>query len=46
MMSHSASDIFWKDTSRRMPALLMRMSTRPNASSAVFTIASPSSTEW
>src|SRR5581483_9361464 len=32
--------ILWKMTSRRMPALLTRMSTRPKASSALLTIAS------
>ena len=32
--------ILWKMTSRRMPALLTRMSTRPKASSAALTISS------
>ena len=35
--------MLWNDLSRRMPALLITMSTRPNASSAVCTIASPPS---
>ncbi len=33
--------MLWKALSRRMPALLITMSTRPKASSADFTIASP-----
>jgi hypothetical protein len=45
MRSQSAWLIFWNETSRRMPALLMRMSTLPNASTAVLTMASPFSTE-
>ena len=38
-----ASSSFMKLTSRRMPALLMQMSRRPNASRAACTIASPPS---
>jgi hypothetical protein len=41
--SRSAVARFANDLSRRIPALLMTMSTRPNASSADFTIASPPS---
>ena len=37
----SAQLMRWKMRSRRMPALLTRMSTRPKASSADFTILSP-----
>ena len=37
--------MLWNVLSRRMPALLITMSTRPNASSAVFTIAAPPSGE-
>jgi len=43
--SQSKSDIFWKETSRKIPALLITISTVPNASTAVFTILSPNSTE-
>ncbi len=35
--------MLWNALSRRMPALLMTMSTRPKASIAVFTIAAPPS---
>ena len=38
-------DVSFQKMTRRMPALLMTMSTRPKASIAVFTILSPSSTE-
>ena len=38
--SNSSGVMFLNDLSRRMPALLMTMSTLPNASSAVWTIAS------
>ena len=37
--------ILWKEVSRRIPALLITMSTQPNASMALCTIFSPSSTE-
>ena len=43
--SQSFSDSFWNDTSRKMPALLTTMSTRPHASMAVLMILSPNSTE-
>ena len=45
MRSQSSCVIFWNEMSRRMPALLMTMSMLPNASIAVLTILSPSSTE-
>ena len=35
--------MLWNALSRRMPALLMTMSTRPNASMAALTMASPPS---
>src|SRR5580693_3287012 len=45
MRSQSSSPSFWKLVSRRMPALLTTMSTRPHVSSAHWTILPPSSTE-
>ena len=41
--SRNSGVIFWKVLSRRIPALLMTMSTCPNESRAVWTIASPPS---
>ena len=35
--------MLWNDVSRRMPALLMTMSMRPKASTAVCTMAAPPS---
>src|SRR3954468_23292071 len=41
--SRNSGVMFWNVLSRRMPALLMTMSTWPKASSAVFTMDSPPS---
>ena len=41
--STNSGVMLWNVLSRRMPALLMTMSTRPKASTAVLTIASPPS---
>lgn len=43
--SQSSSFIFWKETSLKIPALLMTISTLPKVSIAVLMILSPNSTE-